>query len=191
MISVIPARKGSKGVINKNFRMIPKINICLVDLTILQALLSKKFQKVIVTCDYDFIPNEKIRKYLDSSVNVVRRPPELAQDSSPVEDAILHLIQEDHIRPTDRMCLLQPTSPMRTPNIISQAISYFEMEGSPVTGITEVGDKHPARMYEKSESGLSRIYGNAATRRQDLSKIYYKYFHVKNFSQYFSNVAAL
>jgi len=172
MISIIPARKGSKGVLNKNFRTIPGLNINLVDLTILQAVLSKKFEKIIITCDCDYIPNKSIRKLIDISFVIVKRPPDLALDKSPVEDAIMHLYKEDHIKCFDKICLLQPTSPMRIPESIALVVDFFRISGTPVTGVTNVGDKHPSRMYQIKDSNLIRIWEEPAIRRQDLTNIY-------------------
>lgn len=189
MISIIPARKGSKGVLNKNFRMIPDLNINLVDLTILQAVLSKKFEKIIVTCDCDYIPNESIRKLIDIPFVIIRRPSSFALDKSPVEDAIMHLYKENQIKHFDMICLLQPTSPMRTPESIALVVDYFKISGTPVTGVTNVGDKHPSRMYQIEDLNLIRIWEETATRRQDLSNIYLRngLFYLFNFKDILKN----
>lgn len=57
-IAVIPARKGSKGLKNKNLLKID--NKTLIERTIEFAIESKMFTRIILTTDYENINNKEI-----------------------------------------------------------------------------------------------------------------------------------
>ena len=120
IIAIIPARGGSKGIPQKNIRLLAGIPIIIH--TILAAKNSMKIQHTIVTTD-----DTKIAEIAGiEDVIVISRPSEYATDSSPTIDAILHAIQEvknRNIHP-DIIVLLQPTSPLRTTEDIDNALSF-------------------------------------------------------------------
>ena len=110
VLSIIPARGGSKGIPRKNI-----IDICgkpLVALTIEFSINHDLISRTIVSTDDKKIKNVSI-KY---GAEVIDRPKSLSLDSSPTEDAISHVLdalkQNEDYTP-DIILLLQPTSPVR------------------------------------------------------------------------------
>ena len=105
IIAVIPARKGSVGIKNKNLQKINEIS--LIDRSIKYAKESNLFDKIIVTTDY----NESL---FDSKNVIVRnRPKELATNESTMVDVLEDVIEYYNINQNDKIILLQPTSPFR------------------------------------------------------------------------------
>lgn len=117
-IAIIPARSGSKGLINKNALML--IDKPLLAYTIEAALQSEMFDKVIVTTDskqYGAIAEAYGADFL-------LRPTELATDNASSFEFINHAlsIYTDY----DNFVLLQPTSPFRDSRHIIEAIKLYQ-----------------------------------------------------------------
>ena len=124
LVIVIPARKNSKRLQSKNlkhFYGFPLFEWSLAAGLFLKQKLSN-FRKIAVVCtsDDDEVLNLVKKKY-SSSVQAVRRKPELSDDNSVLSDVIIdciyRLASENVIRLDDylhgRYILLQPTSPVR------------------------------------------------------------------------------
>ena len=88
IIAIIPARKGSKRLKNKNIRMV--WGKPMIYWAIKAAKKSKYIESVYVTTDCPKI--EKITKSL--KINLIKRPAKLAQDDTYKMDAIKHAVQE-------------------------------------------------------------------------------------------------
>ena len=99
-LAIIPAREGSKGLPHKNIKMIA--GLPLIGWTIHQALQSN-LDKVIVSTDGELIA--RIAKMFGAEV--LMRPPELAQDDSPISDTIIHALSI--CKGYDAVVLLEPT----------------------------------------------------------------------------------
>lgn len=118
-IAIIPARSGSKGLIDKNIKY-----LCgkpLLAYTIEAAKNSNIFDEIIVSTDsneYGRIAEEYGAKYLE-------RLSQLAQDNSPtyvvIEDVLSRINKQ-----IEYFVLLQPTSPLRNENHIKEACDKFE-----------------------------------------------------------------
>lgn len=172
VLGIIPARGGSKGVKEKNIRMIAGQPLIRYAIDACQA--SQKLTRFIVSTD-----SEKIKAIaLEAGAEVIDRPAEIAGDKSPVVDTALHALaqceaQGEHF---DAIMLIQPTSPVRTGEDLDQAIQLLE-DSSGIDGVisvTQVEDTHPARMYSKDArnvlTSLQPEHENG--RRQDLPPVY-------------------
>lgn len=119
-LAIIPARAGSKRLPNKN---ILKLNgKPLISYSIEAALYSQYIDCVVVSSDSDTIL-EIAKEY---GASTIKRPDELASDTSSTFDAIKHAI---NLMPEfNNIILLQPTSPLRNSKHIDQAIEEFEQK---------------------------------------------------------------
>jgi CMP-N-acetylneuraminic acid synthetase len=117
-IAVIPARGGSKGLPGKNIKLLN--DKPLIAWSIEAALQSKKIDRVIVSTDYDEIG--KIA--LENGAEVIMRPANLSTDEATTISVLEHIIQE--IPEADNIIVLQPTSPLRSVNLIDNCIDEFE-----------------------------------------------------------------
>ena len=118
IISIIPARGGSKGIPNKNLKLL--VGKSLIVHTIEHSLNSKLVSETYVSTD-----SKKIKEIsLKAGAKVIDRPNKLASDTASSESAILHGIkhlQKKKINP-EYLVFLQCTSPLRRANDIDFAI---------------------------------------------------------------------
>jgi len=129
-LAVVPARKGSRGLPGKNTRLFK--GIPLVAHAIRIGL--KTCDRVLVTTD-DPLVAEIAQEY---EVEVVNRPPELAQDDTPMLPVLQHALQASQYRP-DLVVLLQPTSPLRKVRHVMDALKLIEETGADsVASVVEV-----------------------------------------------------
>lgn len=120
--ALIPARKGSKGVPNKNSRLIHGKS--LVERAIEVALAAKiPYGRIYVTTDdVDAAMQAALR-----SVKVIDRPEDLAHDETPMLPVVLHAVRVMDPRP-DILVLLQPTTPSRTWEMVQDAVTMIERQ---------------------------------------------------------------
>ena len=121
-LAIIPARGGSKRLPQKNI-----LDLCgkpLIAWTIEASLKSKFITKTIVTSDDE----EILRISKEFGAETIKRPKELASDTSTTFDTIKHVIQ--NIKNYDYIVLLQPTSPLRTSNHIDESINLLEVKNA-------------------------------------------------------------
>ena len=119
-IAIIPARSGSKGLVNKNILML--LDKPILAYTIEAAIQSEKFIKVIVSTD-SLEYKEIAEKY---GAEVVMRGEELSNDSATSYMVIKDVLEKDLGVEYDYFVLLQPTSPFRNYQHINESIEKFE-----------------------------------------------------------------
>ena len=119
VIAIIPARAGSKGVLNKNIKSLN--GKPLISYTIEEAKKSKFIDKLIVSTDSKEIADISLSQ--GASVPFIR-PSELSTDSSLTFDVIKHTMNflKDKDEHYDIIVLLQPTTPFRKVESIDKAI---------------------------------------------------------------------
>jgi CMP-N-acetylneuraminic acid synthetase len=174
VLGIIPARGGSRGVPGKN---VVEINgRPLIDYSIQQGLASQEIDTLIVSTD-----DERIAEIcLNAGAEVpFIRPPNLATDDSPTIDTVLHALQfyKEKGVEYDAVCLLQPTSPLRPPEAIDEAINKFKLNAwDSLVSVVEVPHHYNPHwtFFSNSDDTLSLSTGEATiiSRRQDLSPAY-------------------
>jgi len=118
IISIIPARGGSKGIPKKNIQ--PFLDQPLITHSINYSTMSKKVMDTYVSTD-----DHKIMEIAEQSgANIIKRPQNISGDTATTESAIKHVLSTITIIP-DIIILLQPTSPFRPPNSLDNAINHF------------------------------------------------------------------
>jgi N-acylneuraminate cytidylyltransferase/CMP-N,N'-diacetyllegionaminic acid synthase len=173
VITVIPARGGSKGLPGKNIK---KMNDKpLIWYTINAAKKSKFIDKIIVSTDDNEIA--EIAKKYDAEIPFMR-PKELARDDSLAIDNYIYTIDrlnKEFNYGIVEFVVLQPTSPLRTSLDIDNAIQIFEeKKADSVISVSEA--IHPPIWSKKiDEKGILRNYfdiriGNK--NRQEIEKVY-------------------
>jgi len=174
MIAMIPARAGSKGVPNKNLRIVA--GKPLIWHTIDTALKSGSFESVVVSTDSEEIA--RLSESYGADVPFLR-PRELASDDAKSVDVVLHALKELEARGrwnTANICLLQPTCPLRTTDDIAEAIRLFHREGSQgsVISVCKVGDPHPYKMKVVYNGRLYPLFPGMSSEvaRQSMPEVY-------------------
>jgi len=135
-IAWVGARGGSKGIPNKNIRLMagkPLIYWC-----IKAAQESGIFEKILVNSDSDKI----IKVAFECGVAAQKRPSELAQDNSLVADALVESLSLVRgITKTDYVFLIQPTSPLLRASSIKNAADYIiDKDADMIIGVHPVKD---------------------------------------------------
>lgn len=162
-LAIIPARGGSKGVLRKNIREIA--GKPLIGWSIQQALATPAVGSVLVSTDSDEIA--AVARGYGAQVPFMR-PAHLAEDTSPTEPVMLHALDwyAAHGQEPDAVILLQPTSPLRRPQAIRQAIDQFEAES--VDSLLSVCENHHFFWTNPANPKALYDYQNRP-RRQDIS----------------------
>jgi CMP-N-acetylneuraminic acid synthetase len=128
---LIPARGGSKGVPRKN--LVEVAGKPLLAWTVEAAQRSERLTRVVLSTDSQDIA-EVGHAY---GVDVLERPPELAEDDSPMLDVVLHGVA--HLPPADVLVVLQPTSPLRRADHVDEAVDLLLDTGADcVVSVVEV-----------------------------------------------------
>lgn len=139
ILSIIPAREGSKRILNKN--ILPLGGEPLINWTIKSANASKYIDKAIVSSDSDKIID--IARNAGAEVPFVR-PSEFAKDTSSSFVVVHHAIDffESIGESFDICILLQPTSPFRNHIHIDEALeSFMNLNASSLISVTKLN--HP------------------------------------------------
>ena len=114
---IIPARAGSKGLLNKNLQRVGGTS--LVEWSIIHALyVADDDDKVIVSSDSQKI----LESVANTGVETVLRPENLAQDTTPTLPVLEHALK--YFKPADEdiIILLQPTSPLRKKTTLDKSL---------------------------------------------------------------------
>lgn len=168
-ILLIPARAGSKGVKNKNRRLIN--GRPLIDYTVEVAKEFLDTCSIIVTTD----DLEIMKLYAnDPQIILHRRHVSLASDNTPISEVVASIVTSFQLQNCE-MVLLQPTSPLRNADDLNRCFSLMneEQSGNSIISVVKVEDGHPARMYKRQGSRLISEHPELASmRRQDLPSRY-------------------
>lgn len=172
ILSLIPARGGSKGIPHKN--IVPLNNKPLIAWTIEASLNSSFIDDTVITTDDEEIA-EVSRKF--GGQVPFMRPEYLAGDKARTIDAVVHAVHalSERGRDYDVLVLLQPTSPLRTSQDIDGAIhSFFEHGRAGLASVSPVTD-NPILIRTLEPDGTMRhlIDSGSTCRRQDM-KAYYR-----------------
>ncbi|MEO1130326.1 MAG: acylneuraminate cytidylyltransferase family protein [Planctomycetota bacterium] len=167
-VALILARSGSKGVPNKNVRLIAgRPCICW---TIDAALQAERIDQVVVSTDGEEIATVA----REAGAAVIERPAELATDRASVDDAARHAVQQFDAAP-DHVALLYANVPVRPAGLIDHALHMLETTGADsVQSYTPVGKYHPWWTAVVDEDGGSvrpwegSVLNHGVFRRQDL-----------------------
>tara|TARA_A100001011_G_C14223475_1_gene805501 strand:+ start:717 stop:1421 length:705 start_codon:yes stop_codon:yes gene_type:complete len=172
VLGIIPARSGSKGIPNKNIKIIN--NKPLVYWTIKSAL-NSKLDKVIVSTDSKKI--KLISKKFGAEVPFLR-PRSISKDNSKSIDLIIHALKYYNKKKInyEAVMLLQPTCPLRKSKDINSAIEILRKDSSlsSVISVQEIESTHPGRM-KYLKNNIIKDPSFAASEnlsRQKLKKIY-------------------
>lgn len=170
VLGIIPARGGSKGIPNKNRKML--LGKPLMQYTIESALASKKLCRVIFSSEDEQL--NALAQKLGVEVPFIR-PERYSRDNSPSIDLVKHALRtlSKENEYYDAVCLLQVTSPFRGEQFIDQAISKFvKSETDSLISVIEVPHEYnPNWVFKSNASGqLISAVGDKEIikRRQDL-----------------------
>jgi len=170
MLVVIPARGGSKGVPDKNIKLLG--GKPLIQYTIEAAREIFSDDQILVSTDSKQI--KEVVEGLGLEVPFLR-PPELATDHAGTNDVIRHalnFVKKQGSKPKV-LVLLQPTSPFRNAEHIKEALKHYSSSLDMLVSVKETSSNPYYVLREENEKGylVNSKQGNF-TRRQDCPKVW-------------------
>jgi CMP-N-acetylneuraminic acid synthetase len=175
ILGVIPARGGSKRLPRKN--VLPLVGKPMIGYSIEAAKSACLLTRAIVSTDDEEIA--AISRSLGADVPFLR-PRELSGDKASSVDVLLHALdfcEAQDSAPYDIAVLLQPTSPLRGPTEIDDAIRLVRDDPAMPAAITvmPVGGHHPNYVYRRQADGRFQPFQGPqvlGTRMQDFEPLY-------------------
>jgi len=168
---IIPARGGSKGIKNKNIKLLK--GKPLINYTIEEA--RKVFDDSKIYISTDSIEIKNIVEDVGIKVPFIR-PVELATDTANSRDVVLHAInhyEKKNDLILDYVILLQPTSPFRNSKNIMDSLALWNKNIDMVVSVKETKSNPYYTLFEENSAGLLiKSKKSDFTRRQDIPKVW-------------------
>jgi len=175
-VGVIPARAGSKGVPGKNLRMLAGRPLLWYTANAVRQ--AARLTRTIVSTESEEIAALAQELGLDVPF---RRPAALAEDDTPMLPVVRHALTmlEAEGEMFDAVCLLQPTTPLRTGEDIDGCIDLLERSAaSAVVTVLPVPQRYnPHWVYFAAEDGSLHLSTGTPTpigRRQALPPAFHR-----------------
>jgi CMP-N,N'-diacetyllegionaminic acid synthase len=173
IVALIPARKGSKGLKDKNIKDL--LGQPLMSYSIEAAMSCSKINKVYLNSDSE--------QYLSIGsqfgAEPFLRPSELSNDTATMQSVLAHFCHSLASRGEvyDAVIILYPVYPFRTSEDLDNTVRFFldNGEGRPLIGVIEP-HTHPYLCYERNDNGkIKNVMGideNKFYRRQQYPLYY-------------------
>ena len=165
---VITARGGSKGLPGKNIKDLCGKPLIAYSIDVARAFTDD--ENICVSTDSEEI-KQVVEKY---GLKVpFLRPDYLATDTATSNDVLVHAVNffKEQGREYKKLCLLQPTSPLRAVEDVEGAMSLYRDD---IDMVVSVMKSHaPAVLCGEDENGFVQlVYNKKATGRQQLNEMY-------------------
>ena len=158
VFALVTARSGSKGIPDKNLKQLG--NHSLLEWSIKSTLKSSQVTKVFLSTD-----SAEYAKLGESFGAIVPflRPAELASDTAVDLDVFKHFLTEIKELP-QAIVHIRPTTPLRNPEIISNAVTNFLKLKSEITSLRSVHEMSESayKTFEVSDQGLLKSIASVA-----------------------------
>ena len=164
-IAVIPARGGSKRLPNKNILSLGGIPL------IAHSIVAAQKSSHCIDAIYVSTDDPEIKKIaIAYGANVVDRPPHLSGDLEPTVTALKNVLENIDIQ-IDNVFLLQPTNPLRPPNLIEEAFQVFEKNKADSLMTVSLNHQKFGKIKDNMFIPFNYIIGQ---RSQDLEPLYFE-----------------
>ena len=169
---IIPARGGSKGIPRKNIKHLAGRPLIAYSIDCARAVACDD-RHIILSTDDDEIA--QVASDFSSLAVPYRRPAELATDTAGSRELIIDAMDWAEASGIEYDCvvLLQPTSPLRTAEDVSEALARYTPDLDMVVTVTEAATNPYYNCFEADdETGFLTISKGPGTytRRQDAPK---------------------
>lgn len=170
-LAIIPARSGSKGLVDKNIKMLG--DKPLMAYSVEAARESGMFDEIMVSTDSE--EYARIAKESGASVPFLRSA-KMSGDKAGSWDTVREVLENYKKlgKEFDTVCLLQPTSPLRTKKDIIGAYDLFEKKAA--VAVVSVCEMEHSPLWSntlpKDGSLENFIRNKSGSRRQDIETYY-------------------
>lgn len=160
VLAVVPARSGSRGVPNKNMRVVR--GLTLIARAAQTLRLCATVDASIISTDSEAYAEEGRRHGLDAWF---LRPTALSTDTASAADTVIHALleAETHYRRTfDVVLIIEPTSPLRRPEDVDACAKLLlDSDADSVVSVSRLDPKyHPAKLL-RVNAGKLQYYDSA------------------------------
>jgi CMP-N,N'-diacetyllegionaminic acid synthase len=177
VLAVVPARGGSKGIPLKNLREVGGRSLVARIGDLVHQM--PEIDRAVISTDHPHIAEVAKRAGLDAPF---KRPEVIAGDRIGDFDVLIHALGATEAiddRRYDIVVMLQPTSPLRTPEHVLATIRMLIAGGwDSVWTVSATDSKsHPLKQVTLSEKGQLGYYdsrGSKIIARQQLSPVYHR-----------------
>ena len=176
VLAIVPARGGSKGIPLKNLRKINGKSLVAITANCIKNI--TEIDRAIISTDYDNIAEEAEKFGLSAPF---RRPRELSGDTIADWEVLRHAlkaIEEIDNCHYDIIVMLQPTSPLRTPEHVSKTIKKLVNDGLDTCWTISKTDLkyHPLKQLNINKNNIEPwdSNGEKIVTRQELKTVYHK-----------------
>ncbi len=165
---VITARGGSKGLPGKNIKDLCGKPLIAYSIDVARAFTDD--ENICVSTD-----SEEIKQVVEQYGLKVPflRPDYLATDTATSSDVLVHAVNffKEQGRDYKKLCLLQPTSPLRTVEDVQGALDLYSDDIDIVTGM--VKSHAPSVLHEENEDGfMVSVFNKNGLGRQFVREMY-------------------
>lgn len=171
VLCIIPARRDSKGIPGKNWKLLN--NIPLIGYSIDIAKQIKVIDEICISTNSLQVIEIAENQY---HLNVpFVRPEEISLDTTSSHDVLIHAIEHYESKGIlhDAILLLQPTSPFRKVEFINDSIELFKKSDCDmVVSVCETPLNPYYNLYNETDGFIHRSIPSNFTRRQDCPKTY-------------------
>jgi CMP-N,N'-diacetyllegionaminic acid synthase len=167
---VIPARSGSKGLPDKNIKVLNGKPLIHYSIEVAQQIFDN--EDICISTDSDkYI---KIAEKTGLRIPFVR-PKTLSTDNATTQDVLLHCLDFYEQKGVfyDYILLLQPTSPFREKKHLEDILMENNEDCDMIVSVKETDSNPYYVLLEENEEGyLKKLMKGEFTRRQDCPKVY-------------------
>ncbi len=157
IVSIIPARGGSKGIPRKNIKELK--GKPLIEYSIEHSLEVDLIDRTIVSTD-----DKEIGEVSEGAgAEVIERPEELAADDSLVIKAIKYTVRELEKNGTsvNMIVVLEPTSPIRSVEVTKRCIDVLKKDKADSAATFSETEISPHRMWKITDNKLEPFFEGA------------------------------
>ena len=176
IVAVVSARAGSKGIPNKNIKLLNGKPLILHSLKSLLKV--KEIDRVVLSSDSKKILN--VAKKFSKKIQLIKRPKHLAVDKTPLTSVVKHtaieLAKNGYV--ADFVLQIAPTCPFIKINTVKHIIKLLKKGNECVVTLKKIEHEHPYRAKKLNEknfkfkSFLRNINVEKFISRQDLPTLY-------------------
>jgi CMP-N,N'-diacetyllegionaminic acid synthase len=176
IVAVVSARAGSKGIPNKNIKLLNGKPLILYSLKSLLKV--KEIDRVVLSSDSEKILN--IAKKFSKKIQLMKRPKNLAVDKTPLTSVVKYTAIElaKNGYEADFILQIAPTCPFIKINTVKHIIKLLKKGNECVVTLKKIEHEHPYRakiLNEKNfefKSFIRNINVEKFISRQDLPTLY-------------------
>ena len=162
-IFIIPARSGSKGIPNKNLKLINEVPMFVWSI-VHAKYISNIGDLICVSSDSE----EYLQIAEKWGAKIRLRAPELATDDALTEPVMEDVVNQFELNENDNVILLEPTTPLRSKKSLKKFMSMIE---NGAKSIVSVKESYEFEWVKTSENHFSPNYIERK-RRQDMEPKY-------------------